>query len=455
MSEKTSKLKEVSDRIKNGLGKMNSEAKAKAEGKDTQAEHDEFDAQDELASPSPKNTNERLSASKLDEGDIDEGFIIENEAEPPKPKRPALSMKQKLLVVATCVVAALWFTKNQQTAPMPAAVGNHEQRMGASEPQASAQESQIEGPAYDLNSSATPAGDGVGKAASGKEGDALGFGGSGAKDAANDPIGTDALTADMNEQFAATPDENNDVLDPFTGKVNSVASQPADMPAAQKAQVGPVAQPPAPQPTPSVAPAELALVGATGDSLFKVGGSNSTGLSGTKTQNPDSKAGVLQDQSANADVATLKAKLAEKDSRIGSLETENSKLKNDLAAKQDSAKAKDGHTKASSGKAPQHKPVQTVHTTQRSTPSQRVASAPKAVPRPQICVTAVAQAARNCTTCVPHAFITHRGTETMVGQGDFLDGLRVNIVGDRLDLQNAQGDVVHKFWSSPNGCAAG
>ena len=43
----------------------------------------------------------------------------------------------------------------------------------------------------------------------------------------------------------------------------------------------------------------------------------------------------------------------------------------------------------------------------------------------------------------------------MVGQGDFLDGLRVNIVGDRLDLQDAKGDVVHKFWSSPNGCAAG
>lgn len=75
-----------------------------------------------------------------------------------------------------------------------------------------------------------------------------------------------------------------------------------------------------------------------------------------------------------------------------------------------------------------------------------------ALVRPKICVNAIVQAARNCSTCVPHAFIVKGGAENMVGQGDSVDGLRVSIVGDRLDLQDASGETVHKFWSSPNGC---
>nr|WP_192963359.1 hypothetical protein [Pseudomonas fluorescens]CEK42167.1 hypothetical protein PQBR57_0214 [Pseudomonas fluorescens SBW25] len=452
MSENTSKLKAVGERIRSGLGKMNSDARAKAEGKN--APHDELDTQDELTPPSGKGGDERLSA-RLDDADIEEGFIIDSEPEQAKPKRPAMGMKQKLLLIAACVVAALWFTKNQENAPTPADVAKNEQHLQGDKPLETAQESQIEGPAFNLNEPTSKENDSTAKASGVNENDALGFGGNGAKDAANEPIGTDALTSDMNEQFAASIDENNDVLDPFTGKVKSVANHPADLPAPAKTHAEPLAMLPPPVTAPHSQSAELDLIGGAGESPFKVGGSNSTELSGTKTQNPDSKASVLQDQSANADVTSLKAKIAEKDSRIGILETENSKLKHDLAAKQETAKPKNGPDKAASSKATQHKPVQAVHTTQRSTPSQRVASAPKAMPRPQICVTAVAPAARNCTTCVPHAFITHRGTETMVGQGDFLDGLRVNIVGDRLDLQNAQGDVVHKFWSSPNGCAAG
>ena len=292
--------------------------------------------------------------------------------------------------------------------------------------------------------------------AAGGSDDMLGFGGSGPKDAANSPLGTDALTADLNQQFSGTAEESNEVLDPFTGKVNTVAAHPADLPVPESHENAPSAMLPEADLTTGSAKGNLAMIGTPGDSPFGGADSNSTELSGTKNQNPDSKKGVLQDQSANADVIALKAKAAEKDSRIGSLETEVGNLKKELAtAKHDLKTANQGPAKSSPSKVTQHKPVKAVHTTQRSTPSQRVASAPKAVPRPQICVTAVAQAARNCTTCVPHAFITHRGTETMVGQGDFLEGLRVNIVGDRLDLQNANGDVVHKFWSSPNGCAAG
>ncbi|SED38676.1 hypothetical protein SAMN05216178_7038 [Pseudomonas saponiphila] len=80
-------------------------------------------------------------------------------------------------------------------------------------------------------------------------------------------------------------------------------------------------------------------------------------------------------------------------------------------------------------------------------------SKPKQAPRPRVCVKAVAQAARNCSTCVAHAFVVSNGTETMVGHGDKLDGYRVSIVGDRLDLQGPEGTEPHKFWSSPKGCS--
>lgn len=73
--------------------------------------------------------------------------------------------------------------------------------------------------------------------------------------------------------------------------------------------------------------------------------------------------------------------------------------------------------------------------------------------RPKLCVKAVAQAARNCSTCVAHAFVVHNGAETMVGHGDKINEYRVAIVGDRLDLQGGAGTEPHKFWPATNGCA--
>jgi hypothetical protein len=73
--------------------------------------------------------------------------------------------------------------------------------------------------------------------------------------------------------------------------------------------------------------------------------------------------------------------------------------------------------------------------------------------RPKLCVKAVAQAARNCSTCVAHAFVVHNGAETMVGHGDKINEYRVAIVGDRLDLQGTAGTEPHKFWPATNGCA--
>ncbi|WP_409286793.1 hypothetical protein [Pseudomonas guariconensis] len=89
----------------------------------------------------------------------------------------------------------------------------------------------------------------------------------------------------------------------------------------------------------------------------------------------------------------------------------------------------------------------------RPTP-QRTVAATKVAKRPKVCVKAVAPPARNCASCVAHAFVVGPGGETMVGQGDFLAGYRVAITGDRLDLQDSAGQVVHKFWSQPNGCTS-
>lgn len=450
MSDTKSKLNSVATRIREGLGKLNNEAKAKAAAKQSPAPVEDLDLDKEFDQPPPPAAGERLSARSADDGEIEDAFIIEGESEPAKPKKRGLDTKQKILVVVAAVAVALWYSKNQSDSTVQVPTAPEEQHLEGFQSEDSAS-TNVAGPVFEMDdSSNSPI-----EAAGGSD-DMLGFGGSGPKDAANSPLGTDALTADLNQQFSGTAEESNEVLDPFTGKVNTVAAHPADLPVPESHENAPSAMLPEADLTTGSAKGNLAMIGTPGDSPFGGADSNSTELSGTKNQNPDSKKGVLQDQSANADVIALKAKAAEKDSRIGSLETEVGNLKKELAtAKHDLKTANQGPAKSSPSKVTQHKPVKAVHTTQRSTPSQRVASAPKAVPRPQICVTAVAQAARNCTTCVPHAFITHRGTETMVGQGDFLEGLRVNIVGDRLDLQNANGDVVHKFWSSPNGCAAG
>ena len=455
MSDKST-LQAVSERIRNGLGKINREAKAKAEGVNAAPQHDELDVDSAFDTSHQPGVDERLTAKDSDHNDVEDGFIIDGQAEAVKPKKKGLDAKQKALVIIAAVAVALWFTKQQNSAPVAEQTGAaEEQHLEGFKPGGDVSATDVAGPSFDLNDGSQASAPVAAAQSEGSE-DELGFGGTAIKDAANDPIGSDALTADMNEQFGAPAEESDEVLDPFTGKVKTVTAPPADLPVQEKQSPATQANLPAAQHVSGTQSDDLAMIGALGDSPFSGGGSKSTELSGTKNQNPDSKKGVLQDQSANADVTDLKAKAAEKDSRIGKLETEVSKLKTELAStKHELDMAQRNPAKSNPSKAPQHKPVHAAHTNQRSTPSQRVASAPKAVPRPQVCVTAVAQAARNCTTCVPHAFITHRGTETMVGQGDFLDGLRVNIVGDRLDLQDAKGDVVHKFWSSPNGCAAG
>lgn len=448
MSDKTNMLGNLGTRIRDGLSKMNQDAKDKAEGKKatSPAEQENLAALDEateaaLATDDHIQEKERISAISND--DIDDALIIDAEPQEQKSKPKGLDKKQKLLVIGAMVAAGLYW---QFQSPAPLAPETSEldnsQVVGRDEAEANAE---VPGPAFDLGSSAEHDAPIPTTPSSGSLAD-LGFGEptNAAHDAANDPIGTDLLTADLDAQLTSLADDGNEILDPFTGKVKSEPAAALQVTEAKPSSSG----------YGQSLEADLGLLGSPTANPFDAPESKSTELSGTKTENADSGSGELKNQVASADVANLTEKLTEKDGRIGVLESEVGKLKTELA-KANEALAKLSSKPQPSAKAATSQPVKPTTAAQRSPSTQRVASAPKAIARPQICVTAVAQAARNCTTCVPHAFITHRGVEDMVGQGDFIEGLRVNIVGDRLDLQNAKGDVVHKFWSSPNGCAAG
>lgn len=167
-------------------------------------------------------------------------------------------------------------------------------------------------------------------------------------------------------------------------------------------------------------------------------------LAGTQISNPDSSSQPRLQGNSGAEMALMGAQLKAKDELIKSLEKQLEVAKNDKPVKVQSKPAKPKavapakHSTAIAKRTPpQVKPVAMLQ------------------PRPKVCVKAVAPAARNCATCVAHAFIVDSGAENMVGQGDFIHGYRVSITGDRLDLQDSNGQVMHKFWSQPNGgCAA-
>jgi hypothetical protein len=447
MTDKPSALKTLGEKLRAGLNNVNEQAKARAEKRPLAEEANGPETElDEVLDEAKPKTDERLSA--VDDTDLEEGIIIEGDPQPEKSKRKGLDTKQKVLILGAIAIAGFWVLKHKDATPLPAEIAQTETVLpNATEPQQTSI-NQAEAPAFDFGKSSKPE---APIEMAGSNGDySLGFGdgNSSSHDAANSPLGAEVVTADLNDQFSNM--ETTQTLDPFSGEVQTATVAPANLAAPSTAPVQ--------AKQPSQSEPDSALLSADSKSPFSEGSSNFTELSGTKSQNPDSKGGVLQDQGAKADVANLQAKIAEKDGRIGTLESEVGKLKTDLAdamAKLEASTAHQSQTKAQASKQPQRKAVHPTQTTQHSPSTQRVATASKAVARPQICVTAVAQAARNCTTCVPHAFITHRGSETMIGQGDYIEGLRANIVGDRLDLQNAQGVVVHKFWSSPNGCAAG
>lgn len=192
-------------------------------------------------------------------------------------------------------------------------------------------------------------------------------------------------------------------------------------------------------------PGEIPSTNLVNNEVPPLSGKSDPILAGAATQNPDSGFKPSQQGSTDSRAKELQAKLAEKDAEIKSLSKQ-------LAAEREkgkpSASPQGTHAKAVSKPAATPKQVPAV--AQRSAP--RANPVAKAAPRPKICVKAVAPPARNCSTCVAHAFVVESGVDNMVGQGDLLDGYRVSITGDRLDLQNSDGQVVHKFWSQINGC---
>jgi hypothetical protein len=442
MSDKSNLLNGLKDRILSGISRINNEEKEAAGDKKPEAsatDHVENAGVEEVVQADKQNPpSDSLFATNNDE--IDDGFIIDVEAETPAPKTKGLTNKQKLLLVAVVIVGGVYGTQKLALAPTPEQVANTQ----------SQQIEEVPGPTFDL--STNQLGEGAIKSTvSDTSLDDLGFGGPADKsnDPAISPIGTGPLTADMNDELTALGQESNDLLDPFTGEVSPAPELEVPVAKNKAPKVAPGATYNRAQKT------EIGLLAETEQSPFGAESSNDNELSGTKSQNTDSSYGVLQDQTANADVAILKTEIVEKDGRISKLETEVGQLKIELADAKQQIKPRANAANNVASKATQKKPAKSAYTAQNSSPIKRVAPATKAVHRPQICVTAIAQAARNCTTCVPHAFITRKGAEDMVGQGDYVDGLRVSIQGDRLDLQDANGVVVHKYWSSPNGCSAG
>ena len=174
---------------------------------------------------------------------------------------------------------------------------------------------------------------------------------------------------------------------------------------------------------------------------------NDTRFGGSDSPKLDSGKPVLGKADVSANVATLKAEMDAQDRKLTEVDGRLKKAEAKLAGVPLVSSAKP-HSRPVTSPA---RHVATAHKT--SAPTKVTQASPvRVLPRPKLCVAAVAEPARNCSTCVAHAFVTSRGQETMVGQGDYIEGYRVSIQGDRLDLQDDKGVVAHKFWSSPDGC---
>ena len=151
MSEQST-LKAVGEKIREGLGRINREAKAKAEGATNTPRHDELDVDSAFDNTHQTGADERLTAQDDKHQDVEDGFIIDAEAEPVKPKKKGLDAKQKALVVIAAVAVALWFTKHQGNAPEPEQPGaTAEQHLEGFKPGADGATSEVPGPSFELN----------------------------------------------------------------------------------------------------------------------------------------------------------------------------------------------------------------------------------------------------------------------------------------------------------------
>lgn len=394
--------------------------------------------------------NETIRATDDDE------FVIENEADNSTPASPVnkgsslkdMPLKKKLLLIAVVVVAGLVVKNSLISEPT--------RESAAVPPESSLNKDGLAGNGFGSESLGDGLPNPLGEAkahdpAVGKTLEALDLDGPfqvKPQDAiTNVPIGPDQSAAELSNDTFGFPAANTPPA--------SAAAEPTDTIAeamlapgngfGDLAKTGAAAIPATASLTPDANPfgTQGTPLASNTDPLMPPppAEKSDTFLAGTPFQNPDSSVKPSQQGSTDTQASELKAKLAAKDELIKTLERQLQDAKAKKPATQNVARAQVKH-------APTTKHVPTVarQTATRASPVARVA------PRPKLCVKAVAPPARNCSTCVAHAFIVDSGVENMVGQGDNLKGYRVSITGDRLDLQNSDGQVAHKFWSQPNGC---
>lgn len=432
-------LRDFLDQAKTGIDSMR---KKKAPTIDDQAEVE----QDTI-------TGEKTETIRAIDNDE---FVIENEADNSTPSAPSkkgsslrdMPLKKKLLLIAIVVVAGLVVKNSLVSAPTsePAAV----------QPESSLNKDGVAGSDFGSGSLGDGLPNPLGDAkahdpAVGKTLEALDLDGPfqvKPQDAiTNEPIVSGQSAAELNNDSFGFP-EANTTSAPAAVEPTDTIAEAMLVPGngfGDRAKTGAAAMPATASSTPEANPfgAQSTPLASNGDSLTPPPstGKSDTVLAGTPFQNPDSSVKPSQQGSTDTQTSELKAKLAAKDEQIKTLERQLQ----DAKAKKP-ATPKVAVTQVKHAPTSKHVPTVARQTATRATPVARV------VPRPKLCVKAVAPPARNCSTCVAHAFIVDSGVENMVGQGDHLNGYRVSITGDRLDLQNSDGQVVHKFWSSTNGC---
>lgn len=344
----------------------------------------------------------------------------------------ALSMKQKALLAAVLVVAAFAIKSNME-APIA--------------PESPAEQTTDVGDAS-LGEEATSAADTF-SPTSGSFDDSTGL--SSDEDTSDLTLSLEEKTGDFSSAAIATEEE----IAPLKAAAQQLPAEPA--PAFQPTDEAiPFQQAPVPGEAPAdsvtqtpVAPGQAVQPdAAVSDSPFGQDPQPSFGegtLAGTNFPVVDSGQAVAATPEEMTQSAEISGKVEELESLI---RKQNESIKSLEAALAIAQKKPEPAVTASAQTATKEKVAQAKPAVQRAR------SAPATVRRPNFCVKAVAQVARNCSTCVAHAFVVHNRVETMVGHGDEIEKFRVSITGDRIELQGAPGTEPFKFWPMPGGCAS-
>jgi hypothetical protein len=435
MSDKKPLLSELLQNVEAGLGKLSSK-KERRDPEINESTSDEAPAHDRQESERTASLNDHPGQSP--ESDLIDDFG-EADSGPAKSQSigerlSALSLKQKALLGAV-VLVAVFAAKNQlESTDQPMADSSAEALVASEADPLSGELSEAENAA--LNAEFKPSTD---------VDDSTGLDDSNAT--ANDL----KLNLDLDDGLAMSPGVSADQ------SVNPLASFSSDAAYAEVAPT-PTEAAPATQNAPAPAPVETADDLIQAESPFAA--QPAIAEASAPAQSTQQEASPFADKeqpvfgeatlggSENTTVDSsnplpVAPVSAESDTKLAELETliksQAGKIKELEFALKNSQQVKPA-VQQHQASARQSAPVQV----RNIRPTQSI--------RPKLCVKAVAQAARNCSTCVAHAFVVHNGAETMVGHGDKINDFRVAIVGDRLDLQGADGTEPHKFWSSPNGC---